>query len=87
MKAINIIEVCTEDTQSQLCYYDLLPPEVKEVVDNALEPINEGSVECEIYEQGLQFLYDYEDENKVGVFVKPGDTIEYMGAVTLYDSE
>ena len=83
MKGILINETHDEFKISKLCYYDLLPPEVKKIVDKALVPIQNGYVGCDIYEEGLQYLFDYEINSQTDVFVKIGDTVEYMGEVTL----
>lgn len=81
-KIVLITEICSAGENNEMCYYDLLPSNVKSLVDKSLK-INDD-VSCDIYKDGLQYLYRLERKNKSGVFVPKGTNGEYMGQATIY---
>jgi hypothetical protein len=84
-RGIFILETCDEGSFGLLYDYDLLPVPVMSVVNIALSD-DDQSVECDIYEQGLQFLMEYERKNKLDLKIKKGEVIEYIGDVQLYNN-
>ena len=79
MKRLIIIEeICDDGSYAGPFDYDMLPSIVKEKVDEALG--NEfGTIECDIYECGLQYLSIIDHPE-----IKKGEIVEYFGSVQLY---
>jgi hypothetical protein len=80
---IVIIETCDEGSVCMIADYDLLPIEVKSSVDIALKS-PDRQVEVDIYENGLQFLYDWMEENGVDCEIKTGENVNYIGQVEIF---
>ncbi len=81
-KTIFITEECDEGSGGNLYDYDSLPAPVKTAVDEALKDEYQ-TYECDIYKQGLQFLFQYEKQNQVSCKIPDKETVFYMGNVTL----
>lgn len=81
-KAVLLIESSEEGTESHLFYYDLLPTNVRKIVDKALKK-KDNEIECDIYQDGIQFLYSYEEQTKTNIKVSKGDNVEFVGVVYL----
>lgn len=75
-KIVLITEICSAGENNEM------PSNVKSLVDKSLK-INDD-VSCDIYKDGLQYLYRLERKNKSGVFVPKGTNGEYMGQATIY---
>jgi hypothetical protein len=85
IRAIEITEIYSdEQPNTYLCDYDKLPENVKAKVDEALQE-EEESVRVEVYEDGIQYLWTYEEENNIELSVKKGDIVEFFGSVTFYE--
>lgn len=82
--SVNIVEICESGTGAGLFNYDLLPDNVKSAVDRALEAGSDG-IGIDIYEDGLQFLYGYQEKKPDIEFeIKKGESSIFMGTAYLY---
>ena len=85
--AILISETCDEGTGAGLYDYDKLPKPVKDAVDAAMN--DDGTIECDIYAQGLQFMWSYIQQNnlpKNGYLIEKDEVVNYIGGVELFDN-
>ena len=85
-KLIVITEICSDGSATGAYDYDLLPTNVKRVVDIALTPtsgpLDYFSTQINIFKDGLQYLFEIGHPG-----VEIGSNIEYMGSVELYHNE
>lgn len=85
-RSIYITEICSEGEGGNLFDYNLLPIPIKNAVDNALKDPNLSYV-CDIYKEGLQFLWQYVEKNNIKLLISKNEQTEYLGSVCLYHNE
>ncbi len=83
IKQVIITEICDEGPVTGSYDYDLLPENVKNVVNEAMNPksgyMNYFSKRVNIYNDGIQYLFNIKHP-----MIKIGETVQYIGSVELY---